>query len=468
MLTSLIFISVLPLFLIFNTRFLWTYVILALNFSIINLLINTPFFPISISILNRVFSIDFLRLPLVFLTIWISSLIILARIKIQNTKKAHKIFVLLILILNSALIFTFSITNILLFYISFEFTLLPTLFLILGWGYQPERIQARFYLILYTVIASLPLLISISLIFTENLSLSFINYFWLTPTLQPLLTLWWISTILAFLVKIPIYTTHLWLPKAHVEAPIAGSIILAGLLLKLGGYGLLRFSSLYPSLNSKIIPPIIGLVIWGAIITRLICLRQSDIKSLIAYSSIGHIGLLTAGTFTNQAWGWEGSLLIIIAHGLSSSALFALANMLYETTKTRNLFLSKGMLHLFPFIAFLWFLPSIANIAAPPTLNLTSESILISSILSSSIWTRPILAASVFLAGAYSLFLYSSINHGNPSNFNAPLILFSSPNFLTIFIHLIPLFFIIGKLDFVINWSLFWSYSWINNIKLQT
>lgn len=403
-------------------------------------------------IINKTLSIDFLSFPLIILTLWISALIILARFRIKIINQSYKLFIFIILLLNFALLITFLTSNLLTFYVSFEFTLLPTLFIILGWGYQPERLQAGFYLIIYTVLASLPLLINLILIFNQNQSLSFRNFMWLPPCPNNITYIWWITTILAFIVKIPLYIFHLWLPKAHVEAPVAGSIILAGLLLKLGSYGILRLALMFIYINKLLIPLILAISLWGAIVTRIICIRQPDIKSLIAYSSVGHIGLLTAGTITNHAWAWESSLLIIIAHGLCSSALFALANILYETAQTRRLYLIKGIMTFFPISSLIWFLASSANIAAPTSLNLIAEIILLSSILSTSIFIAPIITRSAFLAAVYSLFLYTSTQHGKPLNFTNPLQLFSPRNYLTIFIHLFPLFTLCLKIDLVTNW----------------
>lgn len=450
---TLLFSSFLLLLLPLLTKhFSWLHSFVTLFFATIGYLIFALPPHTYQTIFNKRFSTDFLSLPLILLTIWISALIIIARFSIKNKNLSPEPFLFLILLLNFALLLTFSTSNLLTFYISFEFTLLPTLFIILGWGYQPERLQAGFYLLIYTVLASLPLLINLILVFKHNQSLSFRNYIWTLPCHSTLMFIWWITTILAFLVKIPLYIFHLWLPKAHVEAPVAGSIILAGLLLKLGSYGILRLALIFINANKLLLPLILSISIWGAVITRIICTRQPDIKSLIAYSSVGHIGLLTAGTITNQAWAWERSLLIITAHGLCSSALFALANILYETTQTRRLYLTKGIITLFPATTIIWFLASSANMAAPTSLNLIAEIILLSSILSASLRTAPILAISAFLAAVYSLFLYTSTQHGKPSNFTNPLHLFPPRNYLTILIHLLPLFTLCLKIDLTTNW----------------
>jgi len=207
------------------------------------------------------------------------------------------------MVLCLVLLATFRVNNFLFFYFIFEVSLIPTLILVIGWGYQPERLQAGMYLIIYTITASLPLLFS--LIYIYKTSGSLYIYFNLGVFFygNSLLGLWWLVRVIAFIVKMPIYLTHLWLPKAHVEAPVAGSIILAAILLKLGRYGLLRISIVVIWANSFLMSMFVSISIWGACITRFICMRQNDIKSLIAYSSVGHMGLLIRGIMSNQVWG---------------------------------------------------------------------------------------------------------------------------------------------------------------------
>ena len=457
-----IFLLLLPLF---KPKFLW---LVSQTTFILTSFILIIIYPqtTSISLLPISIFTDFLNYPLIILTFWISSLIILSSFITFQAKKSPEIFIFLIIFLNLSLYLCFSSSNIIIFYICFELSLIPTLFLILGWGSQPERLQAGFYLIIYTVTASLPLLISILLLTSENNSFTFLHSIWCSPHIWHLTKFWWLISIAAFIVKIPLYLTHLWLPKAHVEAPVAGSIILAGLLLKLGGYGLIRLSFVFPQNSHNILAPFIAVSLWGAIITGLICLRQHDIKSLIAYSSIGHIGLVIRGIITITKWGWEGAILIIIAHGLASSAIFSIANSTYEATHSRNLYISKGLISLFPTISILFFLLRAANMAAPPSINLVREISLLTSVLSSSIVTAPLIAIIRFLAGAYSLFLYVSTQHGSTLSFLNPVTLFTQRNYLTLIIHLIPLFIIILKCDVLFNW-LIWSYSWQTTLNCK-
>lgn len=336
------------------------------------------------------------------------------------------------------LLLTFSSSDYLLFYVRFESSLIPTLILILGWGYQPERIQAGVYILFYTLFASLPLLLSlIGLYYNKgtlilNLVDNIRNYFFLDGC-------WYVITVFAFIVKLPIFLFHLWLPKAHVEAPVAGSIILAGVLLKLGGYGLIRVLPLFNESNKIFSWFWVSIRLVGSVIVRCICLRQVDIKALIAYSSVAHIALVLCGLMTFGYWGIRGAVVVMIGHGLCSSGLFCLANIVYERIGSRSLLIRKGLINFMPTIALWWFLLRAGNIAAPPTLNLLGEISLIISIVR---WrnVRIIFVALLsFFRAAYTLYLFSLSQHGKYYNAIFSCCSGKVREYLVLILHWLPL-----------------------------
>nr|YP_001468382.1 NADH dehydrogenase subunit 4 [Culicoides arakawae]BAF80284.1 NADH dehydrogenase subunit 4 [Culicoides arakawae] len=405
---------------------------------------NLGTYPVKIS---YYLGMDVISFGLILLSFWVTGLMIMSSEKIYKYKNKINWFMLMVTFLLLMLILTFSSLDLFMFYLFFESSLIPTFFLILGWGYQPERLQAGVYLLFYTLFASLPLLLVI-LFLKQDLGSScfyFLNFDYNKKLL-------YFCLIMAFLVKMPMFFVHLWLPKAHVEAPVSGSMILAGVLLKLGGYGLLRVYILIQSMALKynILFYVISLL--GGVLISLVCLMQVDLKALIAYSSVAHMGIVISGLMTLSFWGFMGSYVLMIGHGLCSSGLFCLSNIVYERTGSRSLFINKGLMNFMPSMALWWFLLASSNMAAPPSLNLVGEIFLLNSIISWAWGSMWMIALLSFFSAAYSLYLFAISQHG--SLFSLSLT-FNSPSVrenLVLMLHWVPLNLLILKSDFCVLW----------------
>nr|YP_009503736.1 NADH dehydrogenase subunit 4 [Lasioderma serricorne]AWY13621.1 NADH dehydrogenase subunit 4 [Lasioderma serricorne] len=422
-----------------------------LNYLMYNILIfiglmkfSSYYYYSNISIL---YGMDILSSMMVILTIWICSLMILASKNIYSKNLYPNLFKFNLLILMLSLIMTFISMNFFLFYVFFEISLIPTLMLIMGWGYQPERIQASIYLLFYTMLGSLPMLFSILFYYycNKSLMICFMN-------LNMNSFILFLCMIIVFLVKMPMFFVHLWLPKAHVESPISGSMILAGIMLKLGGYGLMRVLPIFSKINYMYNYIFMSISLMGGFFISLICLRQSDMKSLVAYSSVAHMGMVIGGLMTLSNWGMTGSLAMMIAHGLCSSGLFCLVNINYERIFSRSLFLNKGFINMLPSLSLIWFLLCSSNMAAPPSLNLLSEIFLINSMMAWENSTMLFLMLISFFSAAYSLFLYSYTQHGKFFSGSFFLNFSNIREFLLLIMHWLPLNLLFLKSEFNTLW----------------
>nr|YP_009441389.1 NADH dehydrogenase subunit 4 [Ompok bimaculatus]ATN23463.1 NADH dehydrogenase subunit 4 [Ompok bimaculatus] len=405
---------------------------------------------------NLYMGTDPLSTPLLVLTCWLLPLMILAsqnHIKPEPTSRQRS-YMTLLTFLQIFLIMAFGATEIIMFYVMFEATLIPTLIIITRWGNQAERLNAGTYFLFYTLTGSLPLLIALLLLYQNTSTLSMLTIQFSTP-----LTLnswgdkiWWAGCLIAFLVKMPLYGVHLWLPKAHVEAPVAGSMVLAAILLKLGGYGMMRMMVILDPLSKDMVYPIIALALWGIIMTGSICLRQTDLKSLIAYSSVSHMGLVAGGILIQTPWGFTGALVLMIAHGLVSSALFCLANTTYERTHSRTMVLIRGLQLILPLSAFWWFISNLANLALPPLPNLMGELVIITAMFNWSPWTLLLTGAGTLITAAYSLYLFLMTQRGPLPQHIINLQPFHTREHLLMTLHLLPVMLLILKPEIMWGW----------------
>nr|AIP90292.1 NADH dehydrogenase subunit 4 [Tor hemispinus] len=405
---------------------------------------------------NTYLATDPLSTPLLVLTCWLLPLMILASQNHINPEpiSRQRSYISLLASLQTFLIMAFGATEIIMFYIMFEATLIPTLIIITRWGNQTERLNAGTYFLFYTLAGSLPLLVALLLLqqSTGTLSMLVLQYS------QPLQLdswghmIWWAGCLIAFLVKMPLYGVHLWLPKAHVEAPVAGSMVLAAVLLKLGGYGMMRMMVMLDPLSKELAYPFIILALWGIIMTGSICFRQTDLKSLIAYSSVSHMGLVAGGILIQTPWGFSGAIILMIAHGLVSSALFCLANTAYERTHSRTMILARGLQMIFPLAATWWFLANLANLALPPLPNLMGELMIITTLFNWSPWTILLTGLGTLITAGYSLYMFLMSQRGQVPNHITGLQPFHTREHLLMTLHLIPVILLVTKPELMWGW----------------
>lgn len=361
--------------------------------------------------INFILGIDGISLMFILLTTFLFVICILSSWNYIDFNL--KLFYINFLIMESILILIFTCLDIIFFYVFFESVLIP-MYLILGFfGSRERKIKAAFMFFIYTFIGSILLLLAILFIYyytgTSNyillLSFKFNTY------LQKIL---WILFFVGFAVKVPMIPFHLWLPEAHVEAPTPGSVILAGLLLKLGTYGFLRFSiPLFNTANIYFTPFIYTLSIFGLIYSSFIAIKQTDLKRIIAYSSISHMNLIMIGLYSNQVCGIQGALLQMFSHGIVSGGLFLIIGVLYERSHTRLIKYYSGLVITMPIFSVIFLILTLANIALPLTSSFIGEFLIFISTFECNITIGIFVISSMILGSIYSLWLYNRVIFGN-------------------------------------------------------